>query len=64
MFAYGPELYELHSWGSMGNNGFTLDSDTQTVNLLTQKLVHLHDRVGSDKAVPSRGASPASLVAP
>ena len=36
----------------------------RAVNLLTQKLVHLHDRAGSDKASPSGVASSTSSAAP
>ena len=64
MFAYSPEVYELHPWGGMGDGGFNLDTDTHAVNLLTQKLAELHDRAGSDKVSPSRGPSPTSLTAP
>ena len=28
MFAYGPEVYELHPWGGVGDGGFNLDTDT------------------------------------
>ena len=57
MFAYGLEVYELHPWGSAGDSGFNLDTDTHVINLLTQKLVELCDRASSDKVSPSRGPS-------
>ena len=63
MFAYGPEVYELHPWGGVGDSRFNLDIDTCAVNLLTQKLVELHDGASSDKVPPSRGPSPTGLTA-
>ena len=64
MFAYGPEVYQLHSWGGMGDGTFNLDTDTHAINLLTQKLVELHDGAGSDKVFPSRGPSLTGSTAP
>ena len=63
MFAYSPEVYELHPWGGAGDGRFNLDTDTHAVNLLTQKLVELHGRAGSDKVTPSRSPSPTGLTA-
>ena len=64
MFAYGPEVYKLHSWGGTGHGGFNLDTDTHAINLLTQKLAELHDGAGSDKVPPSKDPSPTGLTAP
>ena len=58
-----PEVYELHPWRGMGDSRFNLDIDTCVVNLLTQKLVELHDGASSDKVPPSRGPSPTGLTA-
>ena len=64
MFVYGPEVYELHPWDGAGDGGFSLDTGTHAINLLTQKLAELHDRASSDKVSPSRGPSPTGLTAP
>ena len=64
MFAYGPEVYELHPWGGTVHSGFNLDTDTGAINLLTQRLAELHDGAGSDKVSPSRGPSPTSSTVP
>ena len=63
MFTYNPEVYELHPWGSAGDGGFNLDTDTHAVNFLTQKLVELCDGASSDKVPPSRSPSPTGLTA-
>ena len=63
MFTYGPEVYELHPWGSAGDSRFNLDTDTHAINLLTQKLAELRDGAGSDKVPPSRGPSPTGSTA-
>ena len=62
MFAYGPELYELHSWGAAGNRYLLLDNHTWAVNLLSCKLACMHGGAGSNKSSHSR-ASTASSVA-
>ena len=64
MFAYGPEVYELHPWGGVGDCRFNLDTDTHTVNFLTQRLADLHNRSSPKETCPSGGASPASSTAP
>ena len=64
MFAYGPEVYELHPWGGMGDGIFNIDTDIHAINLLTQKLAGLHDGAGFDKVTPSRGPSPTGSTAP
>ena len=63
MFAYSPEVYELHPWGGMADGGFNLDTDTCAINLLTEKLAELCDGAGSDKVSPSRGPSFTSSTA-
>ena len=63
MFAYGPELYELQTWGAAGDRGFHLDNHIWAANLLFHKLAHIHGRVGSARASPSRVTSPASSAA-
>ena len=64
MFAYGPELYELQTLGATGDGGFHLDNHAWAANLLSHKLAHIHGRAGSDRASPSRVASPTSSAAP
>ena len=64
MFAYGPELYELQTWGATGDRVFHLDNHAWAANLLSDKLVHIHDRTSSEGASPSGVASPAGSVAP
>ena len=64
MFAYGPELYELQTWGATGDGGFHLNNHAQAANLLSHKLAGIHGGAGSDRANPSGVASPASSVAP
>ena len=64
MFTYGPELYELQSWGAAGDGELLLDNHTQATNLLSHKLAHMHGGVGPNKASPSSIASPASSGAP
>ena len=64
MFAYGPELYEIQTLGATGDGGFHLDNHAWAANLLSHKLAHIHGRAGSDRASPSRVASPTSSVAP
>ena len=63
MFAYGPELFELHSWGSAGDGDLLLNNHSQATNLLSCKLACIHGRVGSNEPSPSRVASPTSSVA-
>ena len=63
MFAYGPELYELHSWGAAGDGDLLLDNHALATNLLSRKLAHMHGGVGSNKPSPSRVASPVSSAA-
>ena len=63
MFAYGPELYELHSLGAAGNGDLLLDNHAQAANLLSCKLAHMHDGVGSYEPSTSRVASPTGSVA-
>ena len=58
MFAYGPELYELQSWGTAGDGDFHLDSHAQAANLLSHKLACMHSGVGPDAPSPNRLASP------
>ena len=58
MFAYGSELYELHSWGAAGDGDLLLDSHARAANLLSHKLACMHGRVGSNEPSPSRVASP------
>ena len=67
MFAYGPELYELWSWGAAGDGAFNLDSHIQAANLLSHKLVCMYSRVGPHAPSPNRIASPtgsATLCSP
>ena len=64
MFAYSRELYELQTWGATGDGGFHLDNHTWATNLLSHKLARIHGRAGSDRASPSRVASPTSSAAP
>ena len=59
MFAYGPELYELWSWGTAGDGDFHLDSHAQAANLLSHKLACMYSRVGPHTPSPNRIASPA-----
>ena len=59
MFAYGPELYELHSWGAGGDGDLLLDNHTQATNLLSCKLEHMYGRAGSNEPSPCRVTSPA-----
>ena len=47
MFAYGPKLYELQTWGATGDGGFHLDNNAQATNLLFHKLAHIHGGAGS-----------------
>ena len=63
MFAYSPELYELHSWVAAGDGNLLLDNHAWVTNLLSHKLACMHGRVGSNKPSPSRVASPAGSVA-
>ena len=64
MFAYGPELYELQTWGAAGDRGFHLDTHTRAANLLSYKLSCINGRPGSGRASPSGVTSPTSSVAP
>ena len=64
MFAYGPKLYELQTWGAAGDGGFHLDTHARATNLLSHKLAHINGAASSDGASPSRVTSPASLAAP
>ena len=57
MFAYGSELYELHSWGAAGDGNLLLDSHSRAANLLSHKLACMHGGVGSTEPSPSRVAS-------
>ena len=41
MFAYGPKLYELQTWGAVGDGNFLLDSYAQAANLLSHKLANM-----------------------
>ena len=63
MFAYGPELYELHSWGAAGDGDLPLDNHAQATNLLSQKLAHMHGGVGPNEPSPSRVSLPMGSVA-
>ena len=63
MFAYGPELYEFHSWGAAGDGDLLLDNHTWADNLLSHKLAHMHGGLGSNEPSPSRVASPAGSAA-
>ena len=63
MFAYGPELYKLQSWGTARDGEFLLDNHAQATNLLSHKLVHMHSEAGPDEPRPSRAASPTSSTA-
>ena len=63
MFAYGPELYELHSWGAAGDGDLLLDNHAQAANVLSCKRAHMHGGAGSNESSPSRVASSASSVA-
>ena len=63
MFAYGPELYELHSWGTAGDGDLLLDNHAWVTNLLSHKLACMHGGVGSNVPSPSRVASPTSSAA-
>ena len=63
MFAYDPELYELHSWGAAGDGDLLLDNHAWATNLLSHKLAHMYGRAGSNEPRPSRVASPAGSVA-
>ena len=62
MFAYSPELYELHSWGAAGDGNLLLDNQAQVINLLSHKLARMHGRVGSNEPSPSRVALPTGSV--
>ena len=42
VFAYGPELYELQTWGVTGDGGFHLDNHSWATNLLSYKLACIH----------------------
>ena len=63
MFAYGPELYELQTWGATGDGGFHLDNHAQAANLLSDKLAHLNGRASSGRASPSGVTSPTGSAA-
>ena len=63
MFAYGPELYELRSWGAAGDGNFYLDSHAQAAKLLFHKLAHMHSGACPDALSPNRIASPANSAA-
>ena len=63
MFTYGPELYELQSWGAAGDGELLLDNHAQAANLLFHKLAHMHGRAGPNKPSPSRVASPTGSTA-
>ena len=58
MFTYGPELYELWSWGTAGDGDFNLDSHAQAAKLLSHKLACMYSRVGLHAPHPNRIASP------
>ena len=62
MFAYGPELYELQSWGASGDGELLLDNHAWATNL-SHKLTCMHGGAGSNKPSPSRVASPIGSVA-
>ena len=52
IFAYSPELYELHSWGATGDGDLLLDNHTWAANLLSHKLACMHGEVGSNEPSP------------
>ena len=58
MFAYGPEPYELQTWGAAEDRGLHLDNHDQAANLLSDKLVHLNGGASSGRASPSGVTSP------
>ena len=63
MFAYGPELFELHSLEAAGDGDLLLDNLAWAANLLSRKLACMHGEAGSNEPSPSRVASPAGSVA-
>ena len=63
MFAYGLELYELHSWEAAGDRNLLLDNRAGVPNLLPHKLACMHGGAGSNKPSPSRVASPSGSAA-
>ena len=64
MFAYGPELYELQTWGAAGDGGFHLDNHAWAANLLSHKLAHIHGGASSGRVSPSGVTSPTGSAAP